>query len=54
MVPDPNMLNDSPLEEFEKFRHLNSSISSNVALDDEVNTRIRTADTTYGKLTKRT
>ena len=50
---NPILLNGSPLEQVEKFCYLGSVLSGNCGIEQEINSRIGKAATTYGKLTKR-
>ena len=46
-------LNNTPLEVVSKFCYLGSTTTEGSTLDDEINTRIGKAATTFGRLTKR-
>ena len=46
-------LNNTPLEVVSKFCYLGSTTTESSTLDDEINTRIGKAATTFGRLTKR-
>ena len=50
----PNIhLNGNELKPVDKFTYLGSTITTSISLDEEINSRIGKAATTFGKLTKR-
>ena len=53
-APDtPITLDGNPLEMVQKFCYLGSTVSSTLSLDDEINSRIGKAASTFGKLSER-
>ena len=46
-------INETTLDDVEKFTYLGSTLSKNTTLDQEIATRLGKASTTFGRLTKR-
>ena len=51
--PTTILLNNSPLEQVNKFCYLGSTVTSSLSLDEEIGARIGKAATNFGKLMKR-